>query len=67
MMMTANLIGFVIGTDGMGYMWSKMVGSYEGVLFLRDEKEKLISLDRMEVHGSGRWLFIRCCANDVRV
>lgn len=30
MMMTANLIGFAIGTEGMAYMWSQMVGSWEG-------------------------------------
>ena len=31
MMMTANLIGFAIGTEGMGYMWGKMIGSWEGL------------------------------------
>lgn len=30
MMMTANLIGFAIGTEGMSYMWGKMIGSWEG-------------------------------------
>lgn len=30
MMMTANLIGFAIGTEGMSYMWGQMIGSWEG-------------------------------------
>lgn len=34
MMMTANLIGFAIGTEGMGYMWGQMIGSWEGVKFM---------------------------------
>ncbi len=34
MMMTANLIGFAIGTDGMAYMWRQMVGTWEGVRFM---------------------------------
>lgn len=34
MMMTANLIGFAIGTDGMGYMWGKIIGSWEGIRFM---------------------------------
>ena len=29
-MMTANLIGFAIGTEGMSYMWGQMIGSWEG-------------------------------------
>lgn len=34
MMMTANLIGFAIGTDGMAYMWREMVGTWAGVRFM---------------------------------
>ncbi|KAM5544772.1 hypothetical protein V8D89_001670 [Ganoderma adspersum] len=34
MMMTANLVGFVIGTDGMKYMIEQIFGSSEGVQFL---------------------------------
>lgn len=30
MMMTANLIGFAIGTEGMSYMWGQMIGTSEG-------------------------------------
>ena len=30
MMMTANLIGFVIGTDGMKYMLHQIFDSWEG-------------------------------------
>ncbi|KAH9902410.1 MBOAT-domain-containing protein [Cubamyces lactineus] len=34
MMMTANLIGFVIGTDGMKYMLHQIFDSWEGIRFL---------------------------------
>ncbi|KAM0747100.1 MBOAT-domain-containing protein [Meredithblackwellia eburnea MCA 4105] len=34
MMMTANLIGFAIGTEGMRYMWGEIVGSWEGIKFI---------------------------------
>ncbi|TBU27794.1 MBOAT-domain-containing protein [Dichomitus squalens] len=34
MMMTANLVGFVIGTDGMKYMMEQIVGSWQGIRFL---------------------------------
>ncbi|SCV73305.1 BQ2448_7231 [Microbotryum intermedium] len=34
MMMTANLIGFAIGTEGMKYMWSRMVESWQGLRFI---------------------------------
>ncbi|SGY43238.1 BQ5605_C001g00004 [Microbotryum silenes-dioicae] len=34
MMMTANLIGFAIGTEGMKYMWSRMIESWQGVRFI---------------------------------
>ncbi|KZT27214.1 MBOAT-domain-containing protein [Neolentinus lepideus HHB14362 ss-1] len=33
MMLTANLVGFVIGTDGMSYMLSQVVGTWEGLRF----------------------------------
>ena len=34
MMMTANLVGFAIGTDGMRYMVEQLLGSWEGVEFM---------------------------------
>ncbi|TKY85492.1 hypothetical protein EX895_005654 [Sporisorium graminicola] len=34
MMMTGNLIGFAIGTDGMRYMIEQLLGSWEGVRFM---------------------------------
>ncbi|PIL32352.1 transporter [Ganoderma sinense ZZ0214-1] len=34
MMMTANLVGFVIGVDGMKYMIEQIFGSWEGIQFL---------------------------------
>ncbi|KAH7906814.1 MBOAT, membrane-bound O-acyltransferase family-domain-containing protein [Hygrophoropsis aurantiaca] len=34
MMISANLVGFVIGTDGMLYMVNQITGSWEGLRFL---------------------------------
>ncbi|KAF9223226.1 MBOAT-domain-containing protein [Gyrodon lividus] len=34
MMITANLVGFVIGTDGILYMVNEIIGSFEGFRFL---------------------------------
>jgi len=34
MMMAANLVGFVIGTDGIKYLLSQLFGTWEGVRFL---------------------------------
>ncbi|EPQ53946.1 MBOAT-domain-containing protein [Gloeophyllum trabeum ATCC 11539] len=33
MMMTANLVGFVIGTDGLSYLLSQLIGTWEGLRF----------------------------------
>lgn len=32
MMMSANLVGFVIGTDGMKYLLQQIVGAREGIV-----------------------------------
>lgn len=34
MMMTANLVGFVIGTEGVSYLLGRLVSGWEGVQFL---------------------------------
>lgn len=34
MMMTANLVGFVVGLDGVQYFWLQLVQSFGGMLFL---------------------------------
>lgn len=34
MMMTGNLVGFAIGTDGMRYMAEQLLGSWGGVRFM---------------------------------
>ncbi|KAH8094526.1 MBOAT, membrane-bound O-acyltransferase family-domain-containing protein [Cristinia sonorae] len=34
MLMTANLVGFVIGIDGVGYMISKLFSGWDGIRFL---------------------------------
>jgi hypothetical protein len=33
MMMVANLVGFVVGVDGIKYMASQLVGSWAGTNF----------------------------------
>ena len=35
MMLSANLVGFVIGTEGIGYMAKEIVGSWEGTSLAR--------------------------------
>jgi hypothetical protein len=30
LMMTANLVGFAIGTEGMKYMWQELLGTWNG-------------------------------------
>lgn len=34
LMMTANLVGFAIGTDGIKYLWEQLLGSWDGVRFM---------------------------------
>lgn len=34
MMITANLVGFVVGLDGVTYLWSELAGSSAGIVFL---------------------------------
>lgn len=34
MMMTANLVGFVIGTDGMSFMLQQLISGWEGIRFM---------------------------------
>ncbi|KAI3624093.1 GUP1 [Malassezia furfur] len=36
MMITANLVGFVVGVDGVKYLWSQLVRSRAGMLFLAE-------------------------------
>ncbi|WFC95807.1 glycerol transporter [Malassezia brasiliensis] len=36
MMTTANLVGFVVGVDGVKYLWSQLVRSRAGMLFLAE-------------------------------
>ena len=36
MMITANLVGFVVGVDGVKYLWSQLVHSRAGMLFLAE-------------------------------
>jgi hypothetical protein len=34
MMMAANLVGFVVGLEGVSYLVGQLVGSWAGMLFL---------------------------------
>jgi hypothetical protein len=34
MMMAANLVGFVVGTDGVSFFFSQLFGTLEGVRFM---------------------------------
>lgn len=34
LMMTANLVGFAIGLDGISYMWTRLLGTRDGAQFL---------------------------------
>lgn len=34
LMMTANLVGFAIGVDGIRYMWEQLLGSWDGLKFM---------------------------------
>lgn len=34
LMMTANLVGFAIGTDGIVYMWNQLLGGWDGLAFM---------------------------------
>ncbi|EJU04994.1 MBOAT-domain-containing protein [Dacryopinax primogenitus] len=34
MMMTANLVGFVLGTDGTEYLWWELISNWNGLVFM---------------------------------
>jgi len=34
MMMTANLVGFVVGTDGVAFLASQLFGTWDGARFM---------------------------------
>lgn len=74
MMMTANLIGFAIGTEGMTYMWQQMVGSWQGEQDADHCRGRSRDSDRVvswtppyrhSVHDCGVVMFVRCCAGHV--
>jgi hypothetical protein len=73
LMMTANLIGFAIGTDGMAYMWSQMIGTWAGKSSIpRSESEKTVELnvlftiyDRDSIYGD--CFFYIVCSNALNV
>jgi hypothetical protein len=62
MMMTANLIGFVVGVDGIKYLGSQLVDSWNGVLLPATSKTELLILislcTRFSLHACGMHLLI---------
>lgn len=54
MMMTANLVGFVIGTDGMSFMLQQLISGWEGTyrLFALARLVALILPRRIQVYVS---------------
>ncbi len=59
MMMSANLVGFAIGVDGMKYMIQELFKNVEGKHFMSNSLGSLIIL-RLSVLGL-MFLFISCC------
>lgn len=55
-MMGANLVGFVIGLDGMRYFLSELVGSWQGQVFLRSFEPKEILMPNLGL----RFLLAAC-------
>ena len=57
MMMTANLIGFAIGMEGMAYLWGQLIGTWQGrSLFLNKR------IPTYHDHTGIRFLVIACSA-----
>lgn len=63
MMMTANLIGFAIGTEGMSYMWQQVIGSAQGqsfpVLCARKRQEGMKDCTEADDDGKRRFASLR--------
>jgi len=67
MMMGANLVGFVIGTEGVGFFVGELFGTVQGQSFLFAPGDIQIGLCRSKVPCDGGSLPFCWCANHVRV
>lgn len=67
MMMTANLVGFVIGTDGISYLFSQLVAGWEGAVANHSNIPCISDndLSRFPVPVRCLCMFIHCCSGDV--
>ena len=54
MMLSANLVGFVIGTEGIGYMAKEIVGSWEGASLVARSFEEVADETFYKVYDSWR-------------
>lgn len=69
MMMAANLVGFVIGTDGVSYMLQQLLGTVEGsvVRLCRRTKSLMFMTSRTTIPFLRVHMSLRRCPGDVRV
>jgi hypothetical protein len=57
LMMTANLVGFAIGTEGMKYMWQELLGTWNGAQWVDSSSES-----KTDPAPGLRFLAAACCA-----
>ena len=69
MMMAANLVGFVIGTDGVSYMLQQLLGTVEGsvVRLCRRTKSLMLMTSRTTIPFLRVHMSLRRCPGNVRV
>lgn len=71
LMMLANLVGFVIGTDGIRFFVKQLFGTLEGVCFYRYFNfvgiKPRLTITRFAIPHSGVLLHVRRCTAHVRV
>jgi len=68
MMMTGNLVGFVIGTDGMKYLASEIFGTWYGTCSCFRWSHTRADTDlRLAISRGSVWSVVHRCAIDVRV
>lgn len=51
-MMTANLVGFVIGTEGVSYLLAQLVSGWEGSSIMPQRSSVVLNALRLQVSGS---------------
>jgi hypothetical protein len=64
MLMTANLVGFVIGLDGLQYLGNQLMGSWNGMHCLRVPVRRLTrGCSRVRFFAGGLHLLVYWCSN----